>query len=67
VRAGSPAEAAGLKGGDVIVRMGGVDIADLQGMTDVLRAHKAGDTVDLIFVRDGQRITTRVTFGRRGS
>ena len=67
VRAGSPAEAAGLKAGDVIVRMGGVDVADLQGMTDILRSHKAGDSVELIFLRDGQRIVTRVTFGRRGN
>ena len=67
VRAGSPAEAAGLKGGDVIVKMGDADVPDLQAMTNVLRSHKAGDTVDVIYLRDGQRLTTRVTFGRRGS
>ena len=66
VRAGSPAEAAGLKGGDIIVRMGAVDVLDLQGMTDVLRSHAPGDTVDLVYLRDGQRVTTKVTFGRRG-
>jgi len=66
VRAGSPAEAGGLRGGDVIVRMGDVEVKDLQGMTDVLRSHKAGDTVDVVYLRDGQRITTRVTFGQRG-
>ncbi|HTK55330.1 MAG TPA: M20/M25/M40 family metallo-hydrolase [Gemmatimonadales bacterium] len=66
VRAGSPAEAAGLKGGDIIVRMGEIDVPDLQAMTDVLRSHKAGDTVDLVYVRDGQRVTTKVTFGVRG-
>ncbi len=66
VRAGSPAEAAGLKGGDIIVRMGDADVLDLQGMTDVLRSHAPGDTVDLVYLRDGQRVTTKVTFGRRG-
>ena len=66
VRTGSPAETAGLKGGDIIVRMGDVDVADLQGMTAVLRSHRAGDTVDLVYLRDGQRITTKVTFGVRG-
>ena len=66
VRAGSPAEAAGLKGGDIIVRMGDADVLDLQGMTDVLRSHAPGDTVDLVYIRDGQRVTTKVTFGRRG-
>jgi S1-C subfamily serine protease len=66
VRAGSPAEAAGLRGGDIIVKMGDADVADLQAMTDVLRSHKAGDTVDLVYLRDGQRISTKVTFGVRG-
>ena len=66
VRAGSPAEAAGLKGGDIIVRMGDADVLDLQGMTDVLRSHAPGDTVELVYIRDGQRVTTKVTFGRRG-
>ncbi|MEO6068127.1 MAG: M20/M25/M40 family metallo-hydrolase [Gemmatimonadota bacterium] len=66
VRTGSPAEAAGIKGGDILVKMGDVDVPDLQTMTEVLRSHKAGDTVDVVFLRDGQRITTKVTFGRRG-
>jgi peptidase M28-like protein/PDZ domain-containing protein len=66
VRAGSPAEAAGLKGGDIIVRMGDADVPDLQAMTDVLRSHVPGDTVDIVYLRDGQRITAKVTFGRRG-
>ena len=67
VRSGSPAEAAGLKGGDIIVRMGGVDVTDLQAMTDILRSHKAGETVELVYMRDGQRVTTHVTFGIRGN
>jgi hypothetical protein len=66
VRAGSPAEAAGLKGGDIIVRIGTVDTPDLQAMTEALRSHRPGDIADLIYMRDGQRIATRVTFGRRG-
>lgn len=66
VRAGSPAEAGGLKGGDIIVKMGDADVPDLQAMTDVLRSHRPGDTVDVIYIRDGQRVTTKVTFGRRG-
>jgi putative serine protease PepD len=66
VHAGSPAETAGLKGGDILVRMGDVEVKDLQGLTDILRSHKAGDTVEVVYIRDGQRISTRVTFGRRG-
>lgn len=66
VRAGSPAEAGGLKGGDILVRMGDADVPDLQAMTDILRAHRPGDVIDVVYLRDGQRLTTKVTLGRRG-
>lgn len=66
VRAGSPAEAGGLKGGDILVKMGDTDVPDLQAMTDVLRSHRPGDLIDVEFIRDGQRLTTKVTLGRRG-
>jgi hypothetical protein len=66
VRSGSPAEAAGLKGGDILVKIGDVEVTDLQAMTDILRSYRPGDTADLIYIRDGQRVTTKVTFGKRG-
>ncbi len=66
VRAGSPAEAAGLKGGDILVRIGETDVTDLQAMTDILRSYRPGDTADLVYIRDGQRVNTKVTFGKRG-
>ncbi|HVX89640.1 MAG TPA: M20/M25/M40 family metallo-hydrolase [Gemmatimonadales bacterium] len=66
VRSGSPAEAGGLKGGDILVRMGDADVPDLQAMTDILRAHRPGDVIDVVYLRDGQRMTTKVTLGRRG-
>ena len=66
VRSGSPAEAGGLKGGDILVRMGDADVPDLQAMTDILRSHRPGDVIDVVYLRDGQRLTTKVTLGRRG-
>jgi hypothetical protein len=65
-RAGSPAEQAGLKAGDILIRIGTHEVADLQGMTDALRAHQPGDVVEVVFRRDGQVMTTKVTLGRRG-
>jgi len=66
VRAGSPAEKAGLRGDDIITRIGDAEIADLQAMTDALRSHQAGDTVDIV-VRRGDRVTkVRATLGTRG-
>jgi hypothetical protein len=65
-RGGSPAEQAGLKAGDILVKLGEHDVADLQGMTDALRSYKPGDAVDVVVIRDGQRQTLKVTLGRRG-
>jgi hypothetical protein len=66
VRAGSPAEQAGLKGGDILIQLGDTPIKNLYDMTDALRAHKPGETVVLVYLRDGQRIETQVTLGTRG-
>jgi Zn-dependent M28 family amino/carboxypeptidase len=66
VRAGSPADVGGLMAGDVIVDFGGRAVKDLYGYTDALYAHKPGDRVDLVFLRNGERRTTSVTLGRRG-
>lgn len=65
VSAGSPAEKAGLRKGDVIVRIGGADIPDLQGMTDVLRQHKPGDTVEVVILRDSAEQKFTVMLGSR--
>ena len=66
VRAGSPAEKAGLRGDDIITRIGGMETPDLQAMTDALRSHYPGDTVEIV-VRRGAAVTTlRATLGTRG-
>ncbi|HEU0054779.1 MAG TPA: M20/M25/M40 family metallo-hydrolase [Longimicrobium sp.] len=67
VRAGSPAEQAGIRAGDVIVKMGDMDVADLQGLTDALRAHKPGDVVPVTVLRDGREVTVTVTLGTRAA
>jgi acetylornithine deacetylase/succinyl-diaminopimelate desuccinylase-like protein len=66
VRAGSPAERAGLRGDDIITRIGDLEIPDLQAMTNALRSHEPGDTVSIV-IRRGNRVTTvRATLGTRG-
>jgi hypothetical protein len=66
VRAGSPAEKAGLRGDDIITRIGSIDTPDLQAMTDALRSHRPGETVEIV-VRRGSALTTlRATLGTRG-
>jgi hypothetical protein len=66
VRAGSPAETAGLKADDIIIELGGAKITDLQTYADALYSHKPGDTVTLVYLREGKRIETKVTLGTRG-
>jgi hypothetical protein len=67
VRAGSPAELAGLQAGDVITAIGDKHIANLYDMTDALRSHQPGDTVVVISRRDGVPRQATAVLGKRGS
>lgn len=66
VRAGSPAERAGLRAGDTIVRFGGTEVRTLDDLVYALRRHRAGEAVEVLFLRDGQvRRATAVLEERR--
>jgi hypothetical protein len=67
VRAGSPAEVAGLKAGDIIVEFAGQPVKDLFEYSNALYAHKPGDEVSVVVLRGGQRVTLQVKLGKRGS
>jgi hypothetical protein len=66
VRTGSPAEKAGLRGDDIITRIGSTDTPDLQAMTDALRSHRPGDTVEIVVRRGASLTTFRARLGTRG-
>jgi peptidase M28-like protein/PDZ domain-containing protein/PA domain-containing protein len=53
VRAGSPAETAGVRAGDVIVTFAGMRVETLQDFSFALSGRRAGDRVDVVVVRDG--------------
>jgi len=61
VRGASPAEKAGLKGGDVIVEFAGQKIANIYDYTYALDAVKIGQPVEIVIERDGKRMTLTVT------
>ena len=65
VRKGGPAEAAGLRAGDRIVGMAGVEIQNLYDMTFVLRDYRSGETIEIEFMREGARQSTRAKLGSR--
>ncbi len=67
VRAGSPAEQAGLKGGDIITAVGAKIVANLYDMTDALRSHQPGDTVMIAVTRADQTLRLTAVLGKRGS
>ncbi len=66
VTAGGPADAGGIKAGDIVVEFGGLEVTDLESYSAALYAHKPGDVVQVVVVRDGKRIALRVTLGKRG-
>jgi hypothetical protein len=65
IRPGSPAEKAGLRRGDVLVRFDGAEIATIHDFTFALRNHKPGDTVKVVVVRDGAEVEAEVTLATR--
>jgi hypothetical protein len=65
VREDSPAERAGLRAGDVLVRFGGQEVADLYAFTYALRDRQPGDRVEVEVLRDGQRLTLYAVLGER--
>jgi hypothetical protein len=66
VTPGSPADKAGAQKGDVIVEFGGDEVKDIYGYTAALAKHKPGDTVTVVVMRDGKRVTLTATLGKRG-
>jgi hypothetical protein len=66
VRAGGPAEQAGLQGGDVVIEFGGKEVLNIYDYTYALRAHAPGDTVMIKVRREGEVLEISVVLGRRG-
>jgi C-terminal processing protease CtpA/Prc len=65
VRAGSPAEKAGLRAGDVIVRIGKFPIKNVYDYTYALGELRGGEEVDVVIRRDGQEQTLKITPEKR--
>jgi S1-C subfamily serine protease len=61
IPSGSPAEKAGLKGGNIIVEFGSQKVSNIYDYTYGLDAAKIGQPVDIVVMRDGQRVKITVT------
>jgi hypothetical protein len=62
---GSPAQKAGLKAGDIIIRFDDTEIADLQAMSDALHERKPDDVVKITVLREGKEVVLTATLGKR--
>ncbi len=62
VRPGGAADKAGLKRGDIIVKLGKHDVTGVEDLMFVLNASKPGETVKVVVIRDGKPVEADVTF-----
>lgn len=64
VEPGSPAELAGLRIGDEVTAIDGVEVKSWEQLRALIRAHRAGDDVVLDVTRGAQRMRVLVTLGQ---
>ena len=60
---GSPAAAAGLRPGDLLVRFGEHEVKDISALVTMIRDAGEGAKIDLVVVRGGERTTVALTLG----
>jgi membrane-associated protease RseP (regulator of RpoE activity) len=64
-RKGSPAHKAGMKGGDILVKLGDNEIKSIYDYMYALQEAKAGEPTEAVVLRGGQHITLEVIPARR--
>lgn len=57
---GGPADAAGIKPGDVILKAGDRRVSSVADLQSILRRYRAGDTLSLVISRKGDTINVRI-------
>jgi S1-C subfamily serine protease len=62
---GSPAAAAGVQRGDILVRISGRKILNIAGLISMLSSQKTGSRFELVYVRNGSRQAVRIRTGGR--
>jgi membrane-associated protease RseP (regulator of RpoE activity) len=62
VTEGKPGFKAGMKAGDIILKLGDVPVLDMQSYMKALSSFKKGDTVNALILRDSSEITLEVKF-----
>jgi serine protease Do len=65
VETGGPADRAGIQRGDVIVRLGDIEIGRIRDLPRAVSRSRPGDSIEVEVVREGERATLDVTIGQR--
>lgn len=63
VPSGGPADDAGLREGDIILKVDGTQITPQEGLPNILLDYQPEDTVELTILRGGRERTVDLTFG----
>lgn len=61
---GSPADKAGLKKGDIVIKLGESEVGGVADFRYELYKHNVGDKLEITYYRDGKVKTTMVTLGK---
>ncbi|MCC0053718.1 MAG: Do family serine endopeptidase [Rhodobiaceae bacterium] len=61
---GGPAQAAGIATGDIIVEFNGKEIDDYRSLSRVVADALVGSDVDIVVLRNGERVTLKIAVGR---
>lgn len=62
VRQGKTADSAGILKGDVVIKMGDLEIVDMESYMKALGAFEKGQTIKVDVLRDNKKVTKSVTF-----
>ena len=66
IQPGSASYEAGLRNNDVLIRVSGKPTVDVASLVKVIREHRPGDQIKIVFQRNGVEQTTQATLAGRG-
>ena len=61
VTSGGPADKAGIQDGDIITKVGNVEVGRAGSVSTLVGEYKVGDTVEITYIRDNKTYTAKVT------
>ncbi len=65
VAEGSAAAEAGLKKGDIIIKLGKYKVENLKEYSNALKSYQPGDEIDVIYLRDGKEESVKIILSER--